>query len=203
MIRWRRLRTTSLSAVFCLLTACSGSVHYNYDYSKEPDPRRSEYVIGVSDRLSIRVWKNPDLSTEATVRPDGTITMPLLGDITADGKTPTQLKDEVTKLLQRYVRDEGAVVTIAITAVNSYSFTVSGNVEHAGVFNSVKYVTVLEAMQLAGGPNRFASAAETKIFRRDGKGHVRIIPINYPAVLNGSQPEANLALLTGDQVYVP
>lgn len=202
MIRWRRLRTL-LSAVFCLLTACGGSVRYDYDYSKEPDPRRSEYVIGVADRLAIRVWKNPDLSTEATVRPDGTITLALLGDITADGKTPSQLKEEVTRLLQKYVRDEGAVVTIAVTGVNSYSFTVSGNVEHAGVFSSTKYVTVLEAMQLAGGPNRFASAGETKLFRRDAKGHLRIIPINYPAVLSGSAPEANLALFPGDQLYVP
>jgi polysaccharide export outer membrane protein len=71
------------------------------------------------------------------------------------------------------------------------------------VFTSQKYLTVLEAMQIAGGPNRFASPKETKLFRKDGKGSVRIIPINYPAVLDGSQPEANLALMTGDQLYVP
>jgi polysaccharide export outer membrane protein len=186
-----------------LLGACGGSVRYDYDYSKEPDPRRSEYVIGVADHLTIRVWKNPDLSTEATVRPDGTITMPLLGDLGADGKTPTQLKDEITKQLGKFVRDEGAVVTIAVTGVNSYNFTVAGNVEKAGVYTSQKYVTVLEAMQLAGGPNRFASAKETKLFRKDRKGKTRIIPINYPAVLDGSQPEANLALISGDQLYVP
>jgi polysaccharide export outer membrane protein len=197
-----RLKTT-LPALLVLLTACGGSVHYDYDYAKEPDPRKNEYVIGVADHLAIKVWKNPDLTTEATVRPDGTITMPLLGDLTADGKTPNQLKDEVTKQLQRYVRDEGAVVTIAVTGVNSYGFTVSGAVEHPGVFSSTKYVTVLEAMQLAGGPNRFASPAETKLFRRDRKGNVRIIPINYPAVLDGTQPQANLALFSGDQLYVP
>jgi len=186
------------------VAACGGSIHYDYDYSKEPDPRKSEYVIGVADHLSIRVWKNPDLSTEASVRPDGTITMPLLGDLRADGRTPSQLKEDITKQLQRYVRDEGAVVTIAVTGVNSYSFTVSGNVEHPGVFAQTKYVTVLDAVQLAGGPNRFSSAAETKIFRRDrASGKMRVIPINYPAVLEGTQPEANLALLPGDQVYVP
>ena len=192
-----------LPLLLVLLGACGGSVRYDYDYSKEPDPRRSEYVIGVADHLTIRVWKNPDLSTEATVRPDGTITMPLLGDLGADGKTPTQLKDEITKQLGKFVRDEGAVVTIAVTGVNSYNFTVAGNVEKAGVYTSQKYVTVLEAMQLAGGPNRFASAKETKLFRKDRKGKTRIIPINYPAVLDGSQPEANLALISGDQLYVP
>jgi len=193
---------TPISILLVLLGAC-GTVHYDYDYSKEPDPRRNEYVIGVADHLTIRVWKNPDLSTEATVRPDGTITMPLIGDLTADGKTPSELKNEITKQLGKFVRDEGAVVTIAVTMINSYNFTVSGNVERAGVFTSQKYVTVLEAMQLAGGPNRFASAKETKLLRKDQKGTVRVIPINYPAVLDGSQPEANLALMPGDQLYVP
>lgn len=191
----------SISTLFVLLSACAGTVHY--DYSKEPDPRRGEYVIGVADTLSITVWKNPELSGEAVVRPDGTITLPLVGDLTASGRTPSQLKEEITRHLANFVRNEGAVVTIAVTGVNSYSFTVSGNVEHAGVFTSKKYVTVLEAMQLAGGPNRFASARKTQLMRRDRAGNLRIIPIDYPAVLAGKQPAANLALFAGDQLYVP
>src|SRR5262249_56008650 len=128
--------------------AAGGSAAIHYNYAAEPDPRKSEYVIGVSDHLAIRVWKNPDLSTDAIVRPDGTITMPLIGDLVASGKTPTELKAEVTRQLANFIRDESAVVTIAVTGVNSYSFTVSGNVEHAGVFTSQKYVTVLDAVQL-------------------------------------------------------
>jgi polysaccharide export outer membrane protein len=189
--------------MFLLLSACATVERPDYDYSKEPDPRRSEYVIGVADQLSILVWKYPDLSRDVTVRPDGTITMPLIGDLTADGRTPTQLKVELAKQLTKYVRDESAVVTVAVTGVNSYSFTVSGNVERPGVFTSNKYVTILEAMQLAGGPNRFASPRQTQLMRRDKKGRLRIIPIDYTAVLDGSQPEANLALLAGDQIYVP
>jgi len=193
----------TIPALLVLLSACGSTVRYHYDYSKEPDPRRSEYVIGVADHLTIRIWKNADLSTEAIVRPDGTVTMPLIGDLTADGKTPSQLRDEITKQLATYVRDEGAVVTIAVTGVNSYSFTVSGKVERPGVFSSQKYLTVVEGMQLAGGPNRFASPTKTKLFRRDRKGKMRIIPINYSAVLDGTQPEANLTLMAGDQLYVP
>ncbi len=184
-----------------LLSGCATATHY--DYSKEADPRRSEYVIGVADQLAIKVWKTPELSTDATVRPDGTITMPLIGDLVADGRTPSQLKNEITKQLAKYVRDEGSVVTVAVTGVNSYSFTVAGNVEHPGVFNSKKYVTVLDAMQLAGGPNRFASPSNTKLVRRDRNGKVRTIPIDYQAVLDGTQPEANLALMAGDQLFVP
>jgi polysaccharide export outer membrane protein len=101
------------------------------------------------------------------------------------------------------VRDEGVVVTVAVTGVNSYSFTISGNVERPGVYSSQKYVTVLEAVQLAGGPNRFASPGGTRLLRRDKAGKLREIPINYPAVLEGKQPEANLALIAGDQLYVP
>jgi len=193
---------TVLAFLFAILSACA-SGRSSYDYRKEPDPRRSEYVIGVADRLSVLVWKNPELSREVTVRPDGTITVPLVGDIAAEGLTPSALKDEISRQLARYVRDEGAVVTVVVAEVNSYSFTVMGNVEKPGVFTAKKYMTVLEAIQLAGGPSRFASTSDMKLIRTDRKGKQRTIPINYPAVLDGSQPEANLALLAGDQLYVP
>jgi polysaccharide export outer membrane protein len=189
-------------ALIALLGACA-TAHHDYDYSKEVDPRKTEYVIGVSDRLAIQVWKNAELSADVTVRPDGTVTMPLIGDLTAEGRTPTQLRAEISKQLAKFVRDQGAVVTVAVTAVNSYSFTVSGNVVAPGVFTSQKYVTVLDAIQLAGGPNRFASTGDTQLMRRGRDGKLRVIPINYPAVLDGSRPEQNLALLAGDQVYVP
>jgi polysaccharide export outer membrane protein len=192
----------ALVLLVALLGACVSS-RSGYDYSREPDPRKTEYVIGVADRLAIQVWKNPDLSTEAVVRPDGTITMPLVGDLTANGRTPTQLKGEIARQLARYLKNEGAVVTVAVTAVNSYSFTVSGNVMTPGVFNAQKYVTVLDAVQLAGGPNRFAAPSETQLTRRDKDGRTRLIPINYPAIVDGSQPEANLAVLAGDRIHVP
>lgn len=186
-----------------LLGACGAAPKIDYDYAKEPDPRRSEFVIGVADRLAIKVWKNGDLSTEAVVRPDGTITMPLIGDLRAAGRTPTQLRDEVTQQLAKYVRDEGATVTIAVTGVNSYSFSVSGNVEKPGVFKSEKYVTVLEAVQLAGGPNRYSSPARTKLFRQGKDGKQRTIPIDYSKLEKGEGLEANLALFAGDQIYMP
>ena len=195
----------ALLLLFLFPVACATTTHEfsDYDYSKEPDPRRSEYVIGVADVLSILVWKYPDFSRDVTVRPDGTITLPLIGDLTASGRTPSQLRAVVAAQLSKYVRDESAVVTVAVNTVNSYGFTVSGAVERPGVFSSNKYVTVLEAIQLAGGPNRFANPRATQIMRRDKAGTLRIIPVDYQAVLDGSRPGANLALLAGDQVYVP
>lgn len=193
---------TRLSVVAILLLGACATTQ-SYDYSKEPDPRKLEYVIGVNDHLAIQVWKNPDLSGEVVVRPDGTITLPLIGDLVAEGRTPTQLRAEVLRNLEKFVRGDGAVVTVAITAVNSYSFTVSGKVEHPGVFQSQKYVTVLEAMQLAGGPNRFASPRKMQLMRRDRSGQLRVIPVDYAAILAGKAPAANLVLLAGDQLHVP
>lgn len=186
-----------------LAAGCGGGPVINYDYSQEIDPRKTEYVIGVSDRMTIRVWKNPELSADVVVRPDGIITMPLIGDLKAVGRTPTQLKDDISKMLANFIRDEGATVTVAMTGLNSYSFTVSGNVEHPGTFRGEKYVTVLEAISLAGGPNRYASPRRLKLLRAGKDGEIRQIPINYSDLVVGKHPEANLALMTGDQLFMP
>ena len=198
------MKTVALSLML-LLAGCASTapLQGSFDYSKEPDPRQSEYVIGPADSLSITVWKNPDLSREVIVRPDGTITLPLLGDVRASGKTPSQLKAEIATQVARFVRDEGAAVTVAVNAVNSYHFTITGQVERPGVFTSTRYMTVVDAMQLAGGPNRFASPEGTQIIRRDPVKGTRVIPINYPEVLAGKDTRANIVLLAGDQVMVP
>src|SRR5262245_49671252 len=121
------MRSAAVVVLLATLAGCPVSTPY-YDYSKEPNPRKLEDVIGVSDKLLITVWKNPDLSTDAVVRPDGTITMPLIGDIKASGRTPSELRGEITTRLGNFIKDDSAVVTVAITEVNSYRFTVTGAV---------------------------------------------------------------------------
>lgn len=193
----------SISAfVLVGLIAC-GPKAPNYDYSKEPDPRTSEYVIGVGDALSINVWKNPQLSTEATVRPDGTITMPLVGDLVAKNKTPTQLRTEIAQRVSEYVRLDPSEITVAVTEANSYRFTVSGEVMRPGIVTSKYYLTVAEAIAQAGGFTRFADRNEIILSRRDAQGNVRQIPIVYDLIEDGSHPEMNLVLLPGDSLYVP
>jgi polysaccharide export outer membrane protein len=128
--------------------------------------------------------------------------LPLLGDIRAVGLTPSQLKWEILKRLINYVKDESAVVTIAVTDPNSYRFTVSGNVEHPGVFTSHYYCTVTEALALAGGLNKFAAHRLT-IMRPDASGHIRQVPIDYERVASGDHPDENIALITGDVILVP
>lgn len=174
-----------------------------YDYTQEPDPRRSEYVIGVDDGLNINVWKNEPLSTTVVVRPDGTVTMPLVGDLVARGKTPSQLRAEICKRLAEYVKLDCSEITVAVTQVNSYRFTVSGEVARPGTVQSRQYLTVAEAIAEAGGFTRFAERNELVLTRRDKDGNIRRIPIAYDFIEKGSSPEMNLVMLSGDSLHVP
>lgn len=186
------------------LSACA-TPQSTYNYSAEPDPRKKEYVLGPSDVLHINVWRNPDLSGDATVRPDGTISVTLVGDLIAAGRTPSQVRADLVQRMTTFIKEDAAIITVAVTAINSYRFTVNGSVEKPGAYGVNHYVTVIEAIAMAGGPNRFASPEKTAIIRNSGdpsKGPVRI-PIDYPGILSGAHPEQNLPILAGDTVYVP
>jgi polysaccharide export outer membrane protein len=173
-----------------------------YDYTAEPDPRKQEYLVGASDVLRVNVWHNIDLTGDAVVRPDGTISLPLIGDVRAAGRTASDIRAEITQKLSAYIKDQTATVTVAVATINSYRFVVTGNVEHGGVFTANHFVTVSEAVALAGGPNRFGSPEEMVIIRTDANGKRRI-PINYPAILKGTHPEMDVPLLSGDTIYIP
>lgn len=193
-----------LTAVFVFgLAGCPPKMP-SYDYAKEPDPRRMEYVLGITDGVSIRVRGNPDLTTSATIRPDGTITMPLVGDIKANGETPSSLKRIISQRLAAFVKVRDSEITVAVTAANSYRFTVSGEVSRSGIFTSSYYVTVAEAVALAGGFTRFAKKNEMVLMRRDPKtGAIRRIPIVYDMISRGEHPEMNLVIMKGDSLFVP
>jgi polysaccharide export outer membrane protein len=192
-----------LFLVALLVVVGCGSASHKYNYKKEFDPRQHEYVIGSGDSLTINVWQNADLSTGALVRPDGTITMPLVGDIKVAGRTPSQVRDEITKRISQYVKAEAAIVTVAVSAVASYRFTVTGNVANPGSFQSQFYVSVADALAMAGGPTRFADTDNIEVVRQGGDGKMRRIPVSYDDIQTRKRPEANLVLVAGDTVYVP
>jgi polysaccharide export outer membrane protein len=189
-------------AILIAVIGCGAGIPH-YDYSQETDPRKAEYVIGIGDTLQVRVWKNPELSTDPQVRPDGTITITLIGDIPAVGLTPTQLRDKIKARLNQYIRDEAAVVTVAVSSIESYQITVSGRVAHPGVVSSYRYVTIVDAVALAGGPTTFASPENTILFRLNPDGSTRRIPIRYDLVVKGEHQEMNLVLKRGDQLLIP
>ena len=185
------------------LAACGVAVP-KYDYASEPDPRNTEYVLGVGDDITINVWENPGLTTEGTIRPDGTITMPLIGDIKASGETPTSLKQMINEKLATFVKVESSEITVQVRGANSYRFTVSGEVIRPGVYTQSYYVTVAEAVALAGGFTRFAKKNSMSLMRRDPKtGEVRQIPLVYDLLASGKRPDMNLVLMSGDSLYVP
>jgi polysaccharide export outer membrane protein len=195
----------AMMASALVLAAGCGSTLPNYDYSKEPDPRARELVLGVGDSISINVWENKDFNTDATIRPDGTITMPLIGDIKAVGETPSSLKAKIKSRLGDYVRlGTSAEITVAVKSWRSYRFTIQGEVTHAGVFSADQYLTVADAMALAGGPSKFAKRNEITLLRRDPKtGDVRRVPLDYDLIASGKRQDMNIYVMTGDTIWVP
>jgi polysaccharide biosynthesis/export protein len=188
-------------AVFVLLfalAACRPAAP-DYDYKKEPDPRGQEFQIGPLDQLAVVVWKNRELSGDVTVRPDGVITLPLIGDVKAAGKTPSELQKDIAKRLSDYMRAEELVVSVGVTMVNSYHFTVMGAVEHAGYYTAKSYVTTVEAVAMAGGPNRFAGN-EVVIVRGSP---ARRIPIDLRRATSSEHANENLVVMRGDVLVVP
>jgi polysaccharide export outer membrane protein len=184
-----------------LVLGCAKGPGASHPESVEPDPRNQPYVIGPADVLRVTVWKDANLSAQTSVEPGGTITLPLIGELHAAGLTPAQLQAEVVKRLASYLKD--AVVTVAVVEVNSYRFTVAGSVEHRGMFTPRYYVTVSEAIALAGGPTRYASTSDVVVIRSSQAGHTRRIPIDYDKILSGKQPGQDIVILAGDTVLVP
>jgi polysaccharide export outer membrane protein len=192
-------------AMVAVLSACrahttSAGAAALYADAAQHDPRGKPYVIGVADVVHIGVWKDESLSTDAIVRPDGTITMPLVGELRAAGRTAAQLQKDASDRLAAVVKD--AVVTVSVTEINSYRFTVAGNVEHPGLFTARYYLTVSEALALAGGPNRYADTDQVVVVR-PVNGSLLRIPINYDDILSGRSPEQDIVILAGDSVRVP
>ena len=159
----------------------------------------SDYVIGADDQLKITVWKEPDLSEQLPVRPDGKISMPLLNDVTAAGLTPLQLKDSLTEKLKKYIADPR--VTVVVTAMNSRRIFVTGEVNHTGPMVLLPHMTVLQALAAAGF-NQFANLKCIYLLRNESGKQVRL-PFNYKEVVKGNHPEQNIPLQPGDTIVVP
>lgn len=203
VIRAFQIRRMSIVVAVALAAGCH-TPFPKYDYTQEPDPTHGELVLGFGDTVAINVWENANLNTEATIRPDGKITMPLVGDVIADGETPTSLKTKIKTQLANFVKLQSTEITVAVKAWRSYRFTIQGEVAHTGVFSADKYVTVAEALALAGGITRFAKGNEIKLTRNDPKtGKPKHIPLDYDALASGSRPDMNIYVLPGDTIWVP
>jgi polysaccharide biosynthesis/export protein len=190
------------SLLLPLLYACSAQVapSLTATSSGEEELPSQDYIIGSEDSVEVQVWKNPDLSRTVTVRPDGKISLPLIGDVQAAGQSAAQLTEAVTEKLKTYYKDP-AQVTIIVTQVNSYAIYVLGEVKSQGKQVVRSGTTFLQAISLAGGFTPFASKNKITLRRRGADGKESAIFIRYKDVMAGQQ--ANLILKPGDTIIVP
>ncbi len=160
-----------------------------------------EYQIGVGDNLRIEVWRNPDLSVNVPVRPDGKISVPLAGDILVGGKTPTAVSTDLTKSLSTYIRDP--YVTVIVTDMGSANYRnrvrVTGAVDRPVSQPYRQGMTVLDMVLEAGGPNEFANMNRTVLYRASGDR----IEIRLDRILRRGDMATNYALKPGDVITVP
>lgn len=159
-----------------------------------------DYVIGVSDVLSIVFWREKDLTSDVVVRPDGKISIPLLNEVQAAGFTPEQLRHILTQSAKRFI--ENPVVTVVVKQVNNNQVFVTGQVTKPGPIALANSTTVLQAIALAGGLTEFSDRKNILITRID-RGGQRLFRFNYNEVIKGKNIEQNLVLKAGDTILVP
>ncbi len=157
------------------------------------------YIIGPEDVLQVSVWNNEAMSRVVPVRPDGMISLPLLNDVQAAGRTPVELRDILIKRLGEYIPQPE--VSVIVTEVRSFKVSVLGQVMKPGRYELKSWATVLDVLAMAGGFTEFATRSKIAVLRPDGRG-VKRIPFNYDKV--GSEGEQmNFYVRPGDIVLVP
>lgn len=158
-----------------------------------------DYVIGPEDVLHVAVWKEADLTATLPVRPDGKISLPLLGDVQAAGLTPEHLGESLTEKLKKYIADPR--VTVVVTQINSKRIYLVGEVAHAGATSMLPNMTVLQALAGAG-LTQFANTKGIYLLRMEN-GKQQKMPVNYRKLVKGEQMEQNYLLQPGDTIVVP
>jgi len=161
----------------------------------------NEYYIGPEDVLEIIVWRNQDLSKVVTVRPDGRISLPLLGDIEATGLTPSELTANIVNRLKQF--KETPTVSVILQQVNSYGIYVLGEVQKPGRYYLKSKTTLLQAITIAGGFTPIAARNKIVIFRWEGKNNEVKMKASYDDIVLREGHAQNVILKPGDTIVVP
>jgi polysaccharide export outer membrane protein len=164
-------------------------------------PHNGSFVIGNDDKLNINVWKDAELTRTVQVRPDGKISMPLIGELQAAGRTPLQLENEITDKLKAYISQPD--VTVIVEQINSEKFNILGRVSKPGSYPLTTTTTVLDAIAEAGGFLDFAKQKDVYILRPSPGGADVRLPFNYKDVIKGKHMSENVRLEPHDTVVVP
>ncbi len=164
------------------------------------------FLLGPEDLLEITVWKNADLSRVTPIRPDGLISMPIIGDVQASGLTADGLAHRIAERLKQFVAGNPAV-SVSVKELNGYSVYVLGEVTKPGKYQAKSYITLLQAISMGGGFTEYAKKNKLQVVRNrlngDNKIHETRIPVRYDDLLAGQGEPGNMILLSGDTVIVP
>ena len=175
------------------------------DLPRVHDPRPGtddqDYVIGPQDVLAINVWHEPEISQSVPVRPDGKISLPLVGDLKVSGLTPRSLQNVLAKELETYVRKPQ--VTVIVREVNSHKYYVIGEVGRPAEYPLANSMTVLDALATAGGFRDFAKVQKIYLLRPMPDGSRKRLSFDYKAAVNGKTSYHDIELQSGDTVVVP
>ncbi len=202
----KNLRLLLALCVPLLLAACATGRGLSEPPKVDPAAQAvTTYRIGVDDQLQITVWHNPDLSVSVPVRPDGKITVPLIGDVVAGGKTPEEVAGEIKDKLQAYVRDPQ--VAVILTELRSHEYLsrvrVTGAVRSPISIPYRQGMTVLDAVLAAGGTTEFAAPDRTELYRKGSDGATTPYAVRLDKVLQDGDLATNYPVQPGDVVTVP
>ena len=197
-----------LAVVLMLLAGCAGSPYSSESRIQKALERESEpveqYRIGPSDVLRVVVWRNEDLSVQVPVRPDGRISVPLVGDVPASGQTPEDLAGTIEEGLDPYIREPD--VSVIVSQMGSHEFShrvrVTGAVRHPSSQPYRQGMTVMDLVLGAGGLNEFANGDAATLYRQVD-GDVVAIPLDLEAILNDGDISTNHRLVPGDIITIP
>jgi len=168
-------------------------------------PVSKEFLLGPEDVLEVTVWRNQDLSRTVVVRPDGKISLPLIGDVQASGLNSSQVAARIAQRLTEF--KENPNVSVSLKEVNSYFIYVLGEVLKPGKYPLKSYATVLQGVSMAGGFTPFASKNRMQVIRthanEDGKENQIRIPVPYNELVSGKGEIENFILKSGDTIVVP
>ena len=187
-----------------VLAGAGGCLQQDMQY-RETSALPTEFLIGPEDVLVITVWRNQELSKEVIVRPDGKISMPLLGDIPAAGLTAQALSKQIADGLVEFMSTPN--VSVQVKEINSYHVFAVGEVTKPGKIVLKSFTSVLQGISYAGGFTTFASRNNVHVLRnvKNGKGESKqvMIPVPYQDIVKGMNLEANIILKAGDVIVVP
>lgn len=188
-------RTGTLFITLLLLS----SPAYTEGQSAQTEP----YKINPGDVLAINVWNEEGLTIpQLLVRPDGYISMPLVGDVSAGGNSIHELQQQLKQRLTKYLRDE-PILTVTLLQLNGNTVFVLGKVNRPGVYPMNASIDVVQALAVAGGLAMFADEDDIQILRRDANGKQTATRVRYDRIINGKDLETNILLSSGDIVMVP